>query len=449
MYQMGLTRPEAKLFLENFPRECEDKWQAYQVQFEKNIALIIKSLIIDRKVQGKPYDLSNGESLIGMFFRFDKCNARASVMMKKIEKILGAAASEVKFIQYFDTKTDNENSLVEDYIKQNNPDNKPYVLWATNAARMGVSFPKHCRYFLELSNGEKVLAASALQGTSGRATGYFKRTAVFLSRTFAAKMIELYNTGKWYGEFHSRAKYQKGATAVSGTVHIRDYKKHPIIMSALREIKNDRTVHWNKWWDKNGEKHWISSNGELYKVGKKYGPGESERSPLEADKKYDSAKLWPIFNPLIDELEKYPELVCHGVNSGKFTSVSFVRYYPKDLDNPKCYAQYDQQKKKISAGIGHRLTDSPANMGDRNHDRNSNVNRSANSENDVGQMVHVTLYYRLTAPKTKNSYPKLTITKIQIPFNAVHRGESGVLLPTDDSMFHGETLRKSGEQYAC
>lgn len=274
--------------------EIQRSYEDYCQKFFIRIATMVKKLLFT----------ANFLSSQGMCFRIAIKNTAAKVIQQEVGKILEKWGHKVAWLDGYNRQ---ESQTIKQLCSQAGL--SKYVVFFTGGARMGVNFPSSCGYFVDLTKDSST-STSELQGFYGRACGYFKDTAVFLSSANLRSIQNYLAYGIPSKRAHSRTETEDGLRAGAIQLFVDIYSA--TVAADAKNGNSDAKAMMNIFY----EIHRITSDdGEFHGNG------------------VNSHELLNLIEQAKDLIEKNTNWVSIGQRGGtSFHNIKFVRYALTDKD---------------------------------------------------------------------------------------------------------------------
>jgi hypothetical protein len=284
----------------------------------------------------------------------------------------------------------------------------------TGGARMGVEFPAHSRFFVDLTH-EPSTSTAEVQGLFGRATGYWKQSEVWVSDdSYASIVYYLTHKGHPRKRPHMRVR-GNGAAKPCNTVNF-----HKLRIREMADCTDKQLL--------------------LGFLEQMEGVIESQRGArwLQGDAS-NSRKLWPLVDAVIDLAEKHPELAQYG-NEGSFSSTPLVRRPPSGKADT-----YAGKQTKFTDADGRIMSDKIARrkryLNEQMTDRGrTNGGREYLPGGKVRAFCEVQVYFNLDVDsKQKNEAKEVNIQYINVPLRVPQQKLANYEM-TDRSAWHRDSI---------
>ncbi len=278
--------------------DYQGRWRRYRRDFVRHVATIIERTVID-----------DGEEGIGICLRASRVNKECAVLMRKVQDELTSRGhrDRIAAIPYFGT---HERQTVEQTIDGENPEKKNYVVYIIAGARMGVTFPSNCRFFVDLTDDPSTSTAE-IQGTFGRATGYFRENKVFVSPScFESIQYFIKNKGVPSKRPHQSVRL---GNAMPG---------RPVTYVTLHMLAARSMI------ESSDKERLLNHMAEIERVIMKQKRDGHAWVKMQRTPQYDnSTAIWPILEEIISILERHPEIASFGSKPGSFERLKLLHWH--------------------------------------------------------------------------------------------------------------------------
>lgn len=181
---------------EEFPDYAQTRWKSFRSESIRSLVVIIEKGLL-------------GHSRNGMMIRLPTENSIAEEMMKKVEQKINSNRDFDDRVEFIPFSGDNGKYIITNLLLAHNcGTGRKFVIYCTANARMGCVVPKVCSLFIDLTARFSTISALA-QGLVGRAHGYGKKTAVYLSSESNLQLKDYIQTKGCNGDMrpHARADH--------------------------------------------------------------------------------------------------------------------------------------------------------------------------------------------------------------------------------------------------
>lgn len=382
--------------------EWAEQWGFYRKTFRTGLRKIISKTL-----------MKGGQKGEGLVIRCARRNTTARDLCDKLEKWLIKVGldNDVVIIPYYGKHCMN---TVEQTIEEHNPGGKKYIMVVTGGARMGVEFPAHSRFFVDLTH-EPSTSTAEVQGLFGRATGYWKQSEVWVSDDSYASIVH-YLTHKGHPRKRPHMRVRgTGAAKPCNTVNF-----HKLRIREMADCTDKKLL--------------------LGLLGQMEGVIESQRGArwLQGDAS-NSRRLWPLVDTFIDLSEKHPELAQFG-NEGSFGSTPLVRRPPHGKEDKYLGKQTkftDAAGRIMSNKIARRNRYLDKQMTDRGR---TNGGRERLPGGRFRKFCEVQVYFNLDVDsKHKDEAKEVDIQYINVPLRVPQQKIANYEM-TDRSAWHRDNI---------
>jgi hypothetical protein len=274
-------------------------WQRYRRSFVGHIATIVERTVIE-----------SGEESTGICLRASRVNTECKLLMSHVLDELESRGHKdtITAIPYFGQ---HEKRTVQQTIDAENPEKKRYAIFITAGARMGVTFPRSCQFFVDLTDDPSTSTAE-MQGTFGRSTGYFRDNKVFVSPScFESIQYFIKNRGVPSKRPHQSVRIANpmpGRPATYVTLH------KSSVLSMNESADKVRLLHLLARIERTIMKQ--KEDGHAW-------------VKMQLNEAYDNSKdIWPILEEISCILERHPEIGAFGSKPGYFRRLELLHWHP-------------------------------------------------------------------------------------------------------------------------